>query len=141
MRLKFVQGLLDVARKIRYYKIKRSDKLENIVPKGSYNRPGSLEFFRHVKRNNIRDVESILQDDRFMIYQHDETKQTALHIAAKRNLMPLARLLIKAGSDVNARDINGRGPLYNAVIGGFKEMTDLLIANMASVFAFDHHGN
>ena len=55
--------------------------------------------------------------------------------------MSLARVLIKAGSDVNARDINGRGPLYHAVIGGFREMTDLLIANMASVFAFDYHGN
>jgi ankyrin repeat protein len=49
--------------------------------------------------------------------------------------------LIKAGADVNARDFNGRGPLYHAVIAGYREMTDTLIANMASVFAFDYHGN
>ena len=53
----------------------------------------------------------------------------------------MAKLLIRYGSDVNARDINGRGPLYHAVIHSFREMTDILIANMASVFMFDYNGN
>lgn len=61
-------------------------------------------------------------------------------VAARRNLFNMAKLLIKEGSDVNARDINGRGPLYHAVICRHFEMANLLIANMASVFAFDFHG-
>jgi len=53
----------------------------------------------------------------------------------------MAKLLIRYGSDVNARDITGRGPLFHAVIKNFREMSDILIANMASVFMFDYHGN
>jgi ankyrin repeat protein len=53
----------------------------------------------------------------------------------------IAKILIRAGADVNARDSNGRGPLYHAVIAGYRELTDILIANMASVFAFDFQGN
>ena len=53
----------------------------------------------------------------------------------------MAKLLIRYGSDVNARDITGRGPLFHAVINNFREMSDILIANMASVFMFDYHGN
>jgi ankyrin repeat protein len=83
----------------------------------------------------------MLLDDRFLIYQRNECGQTPLAVAAQRNLLQMARILIKAGSDLNARDINGRGPLYHAVLRSFPEMTNLLIANYASVFAYDYHGN
>ena len=72
-------------RKILYYKIKSGDDTTHIVPKGAYSRKNSLEFFRNVKRANVREVERMLDDDRFLIYQHNECNQTPLAIAAKRN--------------------------------------------------------
>ena len=61
-----------VMRNIKYFKIKRNDDLKDIIPRGAYSRKGSLEFFRHVKRNNIKDVEKMIENDRFLVYQHNE---------------------------------------------------------------------
>jgi ankyrin repeat protein len=53
----------------------------------------------------------------------------------------MACLLIRYGSDVNSKDINGRGPLYFAAINGHRELVDILIGNMASCFTVDNNGD
>jgi hypothetical protein len=42
--------------------------LKDIIPKGAYSRKGSLEFFRLVKMNKIKEVENMIVQDRFLIY-------------------------------------------------------------------------
>jgi len=38
IRLKFAKGLIEVARKIKYYKIKPTDELKDIEPSGAFSR-------------------------------------------------------------------------------------------------------
>ena len=83
----------------------------------------------------------MLADDRFLVYQHNELRQTPLHVAAKRNHLDIAVLLIRYHSDVNAKDSMGKTPLYFSVLDCYKDMTILLIANMSSCFTSDAQGN
>ena len=67
-KLRYCKAVIDVARKIKYYRIKKSDHLDGVIPTGAFSRPGSLEFFRHVKQNRLRDIEEMLHHDRFLVY-------------------------------------------------------------------------
>ena len=41
--------------------------------------------------------------------------QTALHIAVRKGHLDIVKLLVEKGSDVNAKDIAGRTPLWYAI--------------------------
>jgi ankyrin repeat protein len=49
---------------------------------------------------------------------HSSLKYTGVHLAAQRNAKDLATVLLNAGADVNARDVNGKTPLWWA--GAYK---------------------
>ena len=136
-----LQKLLQVAKNVLYFKIKPGEDCSNIIPTDCYSRKGSMEFFRVVKRNELSEVRYLLAGDRFLVYQHNEIRQTPLHICAKRNLVEMAQLLIRFNSDVNARDTMGKTPLYYAVINQYKELVTVLIANMSSCWSTDAQGN
>ena len=135
-----LQKLLQVAKNVLYFKIKPGDDCTNIIPKDCFSRKGAREFFRAVGRNELSEVRYILTGDRFLVFQHNEIRQTPLHICAKRNLQEMAELLIRFNSDVNARDSMGKTPLYYSVINGYKELTGVLIANMSSCYSTDAQG-
>jgi len=66
---------------------------------------------------------------------------TALHEAARSGRTDTAELLLKNGSDVNARDGEGETPLYVAAKwGGHVEVARFLIAHKADVNARDNDG-
>ncbi len=60
-----------------------------------------------------------------------------LHKAAKEGNIEAVKQHLAAGTDVNAKDIQGYTPLHHAANGGHKEIADLLIANGADVNAKD----
>ena len=55
--------------------------------------------------------------------------------------LPLLKLLIKSKADVNARDIQGRTPLFLAAFMNNTEAVAILLANMSTAFAIDNDGN
>jgi ankyrin repeat protein len=63
-----------------------------------------------------------------------------LHWAARRNNIPLLKLLIHYKADVNARDMNGRSPLYVAARMNNVEAVKLLLVNLSYAFAIDKNG-
>lgn len=63
-----------------------------------------------------------------------------MHWAAKRNNRELIQLLINYNADVNARDLNGRSPLFYSVRMGNIEATKILLVNMSNAFAIDNFG-
>jgi ankyrin repeat protein len=54
-------------------------------------------------------------------------RETALHWAVKRNLLDLAKLLIRKGAYTNAKDSLGRTPLYVAANHNNVSMTQMLL--------------
>ena len=59
-----------------------------------YSREGSESFFMDVKRGREDKVKKALEKDRFLAHQHNEMAQTPLIIAAKRNNLPIAKVLL-----------------------------------------------
>jgi ankyrin repeat protein len=63
-----------------------------------------------------------------------------LHFAAKRDNVDLIKLLIRYKADVNAKDLNGRTPLYHAAMMNNVNAVSVLLSNMCNVFAMDKDG-
>lgn len=57
-----------------------------------------------------------------------------------RESQRLVELLLSHKADVNAKDSNGRTPLYYAVVHRYKDEVELLIANKADVNSRDKSG-
>ncbi|KAJ1969364.1 hypothetical protein IWQ62_000669 [Dispira parvispora] len=49
----------------------------------------------------------------------DESQRTALHIAASKGNVAMILMLIRAGADVNTRDVLGNTPLHIAVVSNY----------------------
>ncbi len=89
----------------------------------------SRQFFNAVKDGDIILVKKMMRNDRFLVYEIDETKQTPLHWAAQRGKYEVLVHLIDRKAHINARDIIGRTPLFNASrMNNLREVKALLAA-------------
>jgi ankyrin repeat protein len=66
--------------------------------------------------------------------------ETVLHWAARRNNPKLLKVLFEYKADVNARDMNGRSPLFVASKMNNVEAVKLLLINLSYAFAIDKSG-
>ena len=87
------------------------------------------------------DVMNLLIAYKANISARDNTYEfTPLHQAAEKGRLPIARLLIARGADVNAKDRWGSTPLHRAAYGHNRAMAELLINKGADVNATDYSG-
>ncbi|KAI9257634.1 ankyrin repeat-containing domain protein [Sporodiniella umbellata] len=65
---------------------------------------------------NANQVESILRNERHLeINKKDNHGDTALHFASRAHNVPVMRLLVKYGADIEAVNEHGRRPLHEAI--------------------------
>lgn len=86
----------------------------------------SASLFKAVNSNNVRGVTTILTESPELVESVSGGGMTALHIAAARGYVEIARHLIDKGADVNARTIHDSTPLSFAVVNNHPEMSELL---------------
>ena len=65
---------------------------------------------------------------------------TPLHLAAKKGLKDIAKLLLQKGADVNVKDDAGDTPLHTAAAYGQRELVKFLLSNKANVNAESKYG-
>ena len=66
---------------------------------------------------------------------------TSLHMVASSGKIELAKLLIAAGADVNARSKEDLTPLHLAAVNGIEEVCELLISEGADLKAVTDNGH
>lgn len=86
-------------------------------------------------------VELILKQPKPALAHRNKMAFTALDGAAFKGSVPLAKLLVKAGADVNAANDAGKTPLMLAALTGRTEMTKYLLDAGAKPGAADKEGN
>ena len=72
--------------------------------------------------------------------RHGYDNKTALHIAAKKNLLEAAKWLINEGADLEAKDNTGWTPLHLAAVFDSVDVARLLISRGAKVNAKSGRG-
>jgi len=93
----------------------------------SFGRSRGQDYFDAVKAGNLALVKTLLVADKKLVHVKDSVGQTVLHWAAKRNDVPMARLLKQAGAEIDAVDMALRTPLFMAARSDMPEMVDFLL--------------
>ena len=66
-------------------------------------------------------------------------RPSTLHTAVQKGNGRIVRLLLEHGADCNSKDAAGLTPLLHATIGGYEEVTDLLLLYGAGVQHVDNY--
>ncbi|GAB6028662.1 hypothetical protein CHUAL_004490 [Chamberlinius hualienensis] len=94
----------------------------------------------------LEDANRMLNDSIRVDERHSKTGATAMHVSAAKNYTKVLRILLQAGSDINAQDFDGWTAFHAAAHWGQKEACKLLsehlsldmeIENYAGQTAFD----
>lgn len=72
-------------------------------------------------------------------YHEGRSRASTLHTAVQKGNGRIVGLLLKHGADCNIKDAAGFTPLLHATIGGYEEVTDLLLSYGAGIQHVDDH--
>ena len=88
-------------------------------------------IFEAVKAGNLDDVKKLLTANPKLAQSKNKLGETALHDAALRGRIEVAKLLLDKKPDVNAKDNSGMTPLATAMVTEKKFLAKLLKAHGA----------
>ncbi|XP_052809885.1 protein phosphatase 1 regulatory subunit 12A-like isoform X9 [Mya arenaria] len=72
--------------------------------------------------------------------KHPKTGATALHVAAAKGYVKVIGVLLQAGAEINAKDVDGWTPLHAAAHWGMEESCKILAENMCDMEAKNNAG-
>ncbi|KAL1433629.1 hypothetical protein MTO96_012455 [Rhipicephalus appendiculatus] len=85
------------------------------------------------ERLMLEDAKQMLNNNRVPDKVHPKTGATSLHVAAAKGYLKVMSVLIQAGVDLNAQDVDGWTPLHAAAHWGQKAACRLLCENLANM--------
>jgi ankyrin repeat protein len=94
-------------------------------------------FLYYVQEGDMEAVRQALDKEPDLVFEAASNYDTALHVAAERGRLELAKLLLAHKAPVDAIDGQDCTPLHCAALNGHVEMAELLIASGADVNAGD----
>lgn len=92
----------------------QTDEAGVAVRRRPFQQPGSKEFFRLAKANDVLKCLQMLKVDAELAEDCDEERRTALHWACALDLADLAQVLVDYGARLNAKDDHSRRPMDEA---------------------------
>jgi len=105
------------------------------------NTRGDTMLILAVYHGHTEAVELILKQPKLTLDHRNAMGFTALDGAAFKGSVPLAKLLVKAGADLNAKPASGKTALMLAALTDRAEMVEYLLATGADPKATDKDGN
>lgn len=91
------------------------------------------EIHDAARDNDKARVIALIENDPSLVHARNDRNATPLHFACDKGHVEIAAVLLKAGAEINVRDVDGDTPIYWAVYSGYDEMVRLLIDHGASV--------
>ena len=101
------------------------------------------KMIKAAKKGDVAAVQHLLGIDKALVDARDKDDSTPLHCAAWKGHAAVAKVLLRAGADVNARSRNehyGDTPLHAAAHGNQAAVVKLLIDNGAKLGAKNQGG-
>jgi len=101
------------------------------------------QMIKAAKKGDVAAVQHLLGIDKALVDARDKDGSTPLHCAAWKGHAAVAKVLLQAGADVNARSRNehyGDTPLHAAAHGNQAAVVKLLIDNGAKLGAKNQGG-
>ena len=117
----------------QFYKL----DLDSIQP---FSNKESYTLICAIKDKDINNINKLLKNNYFLVYDFDHFKQTPLHWAAKRNVYQVISLIVSKGANVNAKDHTGRTPLHVAAAYNNLEAVEALVYDLAESSVLDNEG-
>ncbi|XP_071521384.1 uncharacterized protein Mbs isoform X3 [Panulirus ornatus] len=111
-----------------------SDEMESLLQQEIESRGIDCEASRNKEeRRMIEDAQAWLTTGYLSDRPHPKTGATALHVAAAKGYIKVLSMLLEAGTDINAKDLDGWTPLHAAAHWGQREAVEILCENMADM--------
>ncbi len=101
---------------------RQNKPVKNIASKAVF-----LDFCNSVCNGDIKAVKGYLANYKGLLNKKDENGVTALHVAASKGYVDMAKLFLNEKADVNAKGRTGASALEYAVREGQEKIVDLLI--------------
>lgn len=96
----------------------------------------TFKFMEAAKKGDTEVLRKMLDDQSNILHtEYDSLRQTALHLTTMNNHLEASESLVAAGANVNAVDIFGRTPLFNAIRNKNLSLVYLLLVFNASPWA------
>lgn len=93
--------------------------------------PSNVVVFSFVRHNRYEAVEELIQQDPSVLSYSDDKNNSLLHVACQNNNRRVAKLLIKAGINLNKQNKNGNTALHYCYAYAFTQLAEFLIAKGA----------
>jgi hypothetical protein len=116
-------------------------KLSQMISNKAFGIQGSRDFMKACKDGDLRKAKYMLTDNRWLSQIKDHVNQTALHWAARRGNLEIAKLLIEQGCFVDSRDIAGRSPLHVACKFNYHDIVRILLEANADPYLKTNAGS
>lgn len=106
---------------------------------GEFEKDDSI-VFSFVRHNRIESIESLIQSDTSILQAKDPSGNNLLHVACQNNNRRIAKMVLKAGIDVNEQNNRGNTALHYCYQYGFMPLCEYLVAHGADD-QIPNHGN
>ncbi|XP_014672560.1 PREDICTED: protein phosphatase 1 regulatory subunit 12A-like isoform X1 [Priapulus caudatus] len=121
--------------------VAESDEMENLINSELSRQGIDVDAARNEEQNlMLADARQWLNLGAVTERVHPVTKATALHVAASKGYINVMILLLQAGANTEAQDLEGWTPLHAAVYWGQRDACEVLAMHRCSMRAKDFMG-
>lgn len=105
-----------------------------------YSNESSWMFIQAIKNGEIKNVIKLIEENKFLVHDFDNHKQTPLHWAIKRKHNKIAKILIQNGAPIDFKSSTGRTPLHISAENDNADGCIILLKEMADPLIKDNLG-